>query len=45
MAKTSETVLGLAVMQVLSAQPKGEATVRTLIKYVPDYVNFTDEDQ
>ena len=45
MAKTSEPVLGLAVMQVLSTQPKGEATVRTLIKYVPDYVNFTAEDQ
>jgi hypothetical protein len=45
MAKTSEPVLGLAVMQVLSTQPEGEATVRTLIKYVPDYVNFTDEDQ
>ena len=44
MAKTSERKLGLAVMQVLAAQPNGEATVRTLIKNVPDYVNLTDED-
>jgi|HubBroStandDraft_6_1064221.scaffolds.fasta_scaffold1549248_2 hypothetical protein len=45
MEKTSEPVLGLAVMQVLATQPKCEATVRTLIKYVPDYVNLTAEDQ
>ena len=44
MAKTSEPVLGLAVMQVLATQPNGETTVRTLIRHVPDYVNLTDED-
>jgi hypothetical protein len=45
MAKTTERVLGLGVMQVLAAQPSGEATVRTLIKRVPEYVKLTAEDQ
>jgi glycine cleavage system pyridoxal-binding protein P len=31
-------------MQVLAGEPNGEATVRTLIKKVPDHVNLTDED-
>lgn len=44
MAKTSEPVFGLAVMQVLASQSKGEATVRTLIKYVPKYVKLTEAD-
>jgi len=30
MAKTTERVLGLAVMRVLSTRPNGEASVRTL---------------
>ncbi len=45
MAITSEPIFGLAVMQVLAAQPRGEATVRTLIQHVPDYVNLTADDQ
>jgi hypothetical protein len=45
MAKTSEPVLGLAVMQVLATQPNGEATVRTLIQHVPDYIKLTAEDR
>ncbi len=45
MAITSEPVFGLAVMQVLATQPNGEATVRTLIRHVPDYVNLTADDQ
>src|SRR5256885_357648 len=45
MAKTSEPVLGLAVMRVLATQPNGEATVRTLIRRVPEYVALTDEDR
>ena len=45
MAITSEPIFGLAVMQVLTAQPDGEATVRTLIRHVPDYVNLTADDQ
>ena len=32
-------------MQVLAAQPNGEATVRTLIQHVPDYVNLTADDR
>jgi hypothetical protein len=44
MAKTSEPELGLAVMRVLATRPNYQATVRTLIKYVPDYVTLTDED-
>ena len=44
MAKTSEPKLGLAVMCVLAARPNGEALIRTLIRYVPDYVNLTAED-
>lgn len=45
MAKTSETALGLAVMRVLASRSSGEATVRTLIKYVPQFVNLTEEDR
>jgi hypothetical protein len=44
MAKTSEPVLGLAVMQVLASRPNGQANVRTLIHNVPDYVNLSKED-
>jgi hypothetical protein len=44
MAKTTEPKLGRAVMQVLAGEPGGEATVRTLIKKVPDHVNLTEED-
>ena len=45
MAKTSEPKLGMAVMQVLAASPDGEATVRTLIKDVPNYVKLTAQDK
>ncbi len=44
MAMTSEPRLGLAVMQVLASQPKGEATVRVLIRHVPEYINLTADD-
>lgn len=43
--KTSEPKLGLAMMQVMANEPKGEATVRTLIKKVPNHINLTDEDR
>jgi hypothetical protein len=45
MAKTSEPVLGLAVMQALAAEPNGEASVQTLVKRVPTYVTLTPEDR
>jgi hypothetical protein len=45
MAITSEPKLGLAVMQVLAAEPSGEATVRTLIEKVPDYIKLTADDR
>ncbi len=45
MAITSEPNFGRAVMQVLASQPDGEATVRTLIRHIPDYVNLTADDQ
>lgn len=44
MAKTSEPKLGLAVMQILATRENGEAIMRTLIRYVPDYVNLSVED-
>lgn len=44
MAKTSERGLGLAVLQVLASRPGGEADVRTLLRYIPDYINLTAED-
>lgn len=43
--KTSETALGLAVMQVLATEKGGEATVRTLIARVPEFINLTAQDQ
>ncbi|TPI44501.1 hypothetical protein FJ414_01935 [Mesorhizobium sp. B3-1-6] len=45
MAKTSEPKLGLAVMQVLVTRPKHVATVRTLIREVPNQVKLTADDQ
>jgi len=45
MAKTTERVLGRAVMQVLATRPNGEGTVRVLIARVPDFVNLTAEDR
>lgn len=45
MAKTSETDLGLAVMQVLASRPNGQATMRVLIKRVPDFIQLTPEDR
>ena len=45
MAKTSEGQLGLAVMQVLAEYPNYEATVRTLIKNVPNHMKLTANDQ
>jgi Mrr N-terminal domain len=45
MAKTSEPALGLAVMQVLETRPNREASVRDLIRHVPEYVNLTPEDR
>jgi hypothetical protein len=44
MAKVSERALGSAVMQVLSTQDHGEATVRTLIRNVPSYIKLTAAD-
>lgn len=44
MSKTSESDLGLAVMQVLTSRPEGNATVRTLISQAPSFVNLTAED-
>ena len=45
MAKTPERKLGLAVMQVLASRPNHLATVRVLIKYVPDFITLSDEDR
>lgn len=45
MALTTETKLGLAVMRVLASEPNYEATVRTLIKRVPNFINLTTNDQ
>lgn len=45
MAKTPEAQIGLAVMQVLAAEPNGEATVKKLVKRVPEFVKLTDEDR
>jgi hypothetical protein len=45
MAKTSEPALGKAVMDVLATQPKYEATVRTLIRYIPNHITLTVDDQ
>ena len=45
MPKTSEPVLGLAVMQALAAEPSGEADMQTLIKKVPNYITLTPEDR
>lgn len=43
--KTTERKLGLGVMQILANRQEGKGSVRTLIKYVPDYVQLTDVDR
>jgi hypothetical protein len=45
MTKTPEVKIGRAVMQVLASEPSGEATVKTLVKRVPEFVKLTDEDR
>lgn len=45
MALTSEPEIGLAVMRVLNSKGTKEATVRTLVLEVPNYVNLTAEDR
>ena len=45
MAKTTEQVLGNAVIKVLLGQPSYEGTVRTLIKNIPTHVKLTPEDE
>ena len=42
--KTTEQALGRAVMMVLAGEPNNEATVRILIKKVPDHIALTAED-
>jgi hypothetical protein len=32
-------------MEALAAQPAGEATIQTLIKWVPRYLTLTEEDR
>jgi hypothetical protein len=44
MAKTSETNLGLAVMRFLAARPNWQATMRTIIKRLPEHIALTSED-
>ena len=44
MAKTSETELGLAVMRFLATRPNGQATMRTIIKRLPEHIALTAED-
>lgn len=44
MAKTPESKLGLAVMQVLASRSEYKAHVRTLIKGVPDHITLTEQD-
>lgn len=45
MSMTTESEFGLGVMQVLASEPNHEATVRTLVKKVRNYVQLTDEDK
>ena len=45
MTKTPEMKIGRAVMQVLASEAGGEATVKTLVKRVPEFVELTDEDR
>lgn len=44
MAKTTESDLGLALMQVLAARSTHQATMRVLIKRVPNYITLTNDD-
>ena len=43
--KTSEPVLGAAVMRVLINEPNETGTIRTMVKRVPNFLTLTDEDQ
>ena len=45
MSKTSEPAFGLALMEVLASQPNGEATVKTIVKHIPDCVALSEEDR
>ncbi|MDO8423689.1 MAG: winged helix-turn-helix domain-containing protein [Parvibaculum sp.] len=42
---TSESKIGIAVLQILAGSPSGTSTIQSLIKKIPKYVNLTAEDR
>ena len=45
MSRTTEHDIGVAVLHVLAAEPRGRATVRKIKREVPGYVRLTAQDQ
>jgi hypothetical protein len=43
--RTTEAEAGVAVMQILAAQPSGQATVATLKKELPRLIKLSVHDQ
>jgi len=45
MSRITEHEIGLAVLHILSAEPRGRATVRKIKREVPSYVRLSIQDQ
>jgi hypothetical protein len=45
MGRTTEAQIGKAVLQILKAQPTGEASILTLKRELPKYLNLTADDR
>ena len=43
--RIDEPEIGIAVLHILAAQPNGRATVRRIIREMPNYVRLSTEDQ
>jgi len=43
--RSTEQDVADAVLQVLAKYPKGEASIATIVKELPSYLNLTDEDR
>jgi hypothetical protein len=45
MSRITEAEIGIAVLHMLAAQPNGRASVRRIIREMPNYVHLSVDDQ
>jgi hypothetical protein len=42
--RLTETEIGLAVLQIMASSAGGKASVRTIVKEIPNYLKLTEDD-